>query len=489
MVLLIPVLLPVLGGALLALLPLENKKARNVYVEAVTLLTSAALFALILGGESYVCTPMHMTQSLAMKFRMDGLSRIFAALIAFLWPLATLYGFNYMEHESHEKRFFVFYLMSYGVTAGIATAANLFTLYVCYELLTLVTLPLVLHKMDAASVHAGRKYLYYSIGGAALAFIGMIFIMAWGYGGTEFVYGGVLNALRQEQHRNVLYLVYVLSFVGFGAKAALFPMQAWLPQVSVAPTPVTALLHAVAVVKAGAFAVIRMTYYSFGAQFLAGSWAQIVVICLSAFTIVYGSAMALKEQHLKRRLAWSTVSNLSYILLGAALMTQAGLTGALTHMLVHGVVKITLFFCVGAIMVRTGAEYVQEIRGFGRLMPVTCAAFVLAAAALVGVPPLPGFISKWNLATAAAQGGAMGIVGLAALIISAILTACYLFPVAVNMYFRPLNANMQISENANRDPDWRMKLPFVVLCVAMIALCFAAYPLTNWLSGIAGGLY
>lgn len=488
MILLLPVLLPILGGALLAVLPLEGRKSRSIYVEAITIVTSVVLFALVLGGGQYICTPMYMTQTLAMKFRMDGLSRVFSALIAFLWPLATLYGFSYMEHENHEKRFFVFYLMSYGVTAGIATAANLFTLYVCYELLTLVTLPLVLHKMDAASVHAGRKYLYYSIGGAALAFIGMIFVMVWGYGGTEFVYGGVLNATMKSQHRDILLLVYVLSFIGFGAKAALVPMQAWLPQVSVAPTPVTALLHAVAVVKAGAFAVIRMTYYSFGTEFLSGSWAQMAAIMLSAFTIVYGSAMALKEQHLKRRLAWSTVSNLSYILLGAALMSEAGLTGALTHMLVHGVVKITLFFCVGAVLVRTGAEYVQEVRGYGRLMPTTSATFALAAAALAGVPPLPGFMSKWNLATAASQGGAMGLIGLAALIISAILTACYLFPVVVNMYFRPLNASAQIAENANRDPDWRMKLPFAVLCVAIVALCFCSYSLTNWLAGIAGGL-
>lgn len=489
MILLLPVLLPILGGALLAALPLEDRKARSIYVEAVTLLTSVVLFALILSGGDYACTAMPMTETLSMKFRMDGLSRVFCGLIGFLWPLATLYGFNYMEHESHEKRFFVFYLISYGVTAGVATAANLFTMYICYELLTLVTLPLVLHKMDAASVHAGRKYLYYSIGGAALAFIGMIVILVWGVGATEFTFGGALNMNLVGRHRDVLLAVYLLSFVGFGAKAAVFPMQAWLPQVGVAPTPVTALLHAVAVVKAGAFAVIRMTYFSFGTEILAGTWAQYAAIALASFTIVYGSAMALKEQHLKRRLAWSTVSNLSYILLGAALMTPAGLTGALTHMLVHGVVKITLFFCVGAIMVRTGQEYVQGTRGMGKLMPVTAGSFLLASAALVGVPPLPGFMSKWNLATAAADGGAMGVVGAVALIISAILTACYLFPVAVNMYFRPLNESLHAAEGVNRDPDWRMKLPFVVLCVTIVALCFVTYPLTNWLSGVAGGLY
>lgn len=489
MILLLPVLLPILGGVLLAFLPLEDRKARSIYVETITVVTSVALFAMIFAGGAYTCTPMHMTPRLAMKFRMDGLSRVFCALIGFLWPLSTLYGFSYMEHESHEKRFFVYYLISYGVTAGIATAANLFTMYVCYELLTLATLPLVLHKMDAASVHAGRKYLYYSIGGASLAFIGLIFILTFGIGNTEFVFGGSLDPTLIGTRGNVLLFVYLLSFIGFGAKAAVLPMQAWLPSVSVAPTPVTALLHAVAVVKAGAFAVIRVTYYGFGAEFLSGTWAQKIAIGLAALTIVYGSAMALKEQHLKRRLAWSTVSNLSYILLGAALMTQAGLTGALTHMLVHGVVKITLFFCVGAVMVRTGQEYVQDVRGFAKIMPVTAATFALASAALVGVPPLPGFMSKWNLATAASAGGTMGLVGLVALVISAILTAFYLFPIVVNMYFRPLNASLMAQEHVNRDPDWRMKLPFGILCAAIIALSFCSYPITNWLAGIAGGLY
>jgi len=488
MIILLPVLLPIVGGALLALLPLEDRKARSIYVEAITVATSVVLFALIFGGKDYACVAMPMTDKLVMKFRMDGLGRVFSGLIAFLWPLATLYGFNYMEHEHHEKRFFVFYLISYGVTAGIASSANLFTMYVCYELLTLATLPLVLHKMDAASVHAGRKYLYYSIGGAALAFVGLVFIIVFGLVETEFHFGGVIPVGIAATKKDLLLWVYLLSFVGFGAKAAVFPMQAWLPQVGVAPTPVTALLHAVAVVKAGAFAVIRMTYYSFGADFLSDTWAQSVAIGLAALTIVYGSAMALREQHMKRRLAWSTVSNLSYILLGAALMTPAGLTGALTHMLVHGVVKITLFFCVGAVMVRTGQEYVQGVRGFGKLMPVTCGAFLLASAALVGVPPLPGFVSKWNLATAASEAGAMGVVGLGALIVSAILTACYLFPVVVNMYFRPQNASLHIAQGANRDPDWRMKLPFVLLCVTIVALGFTAYPLTNWLAGIAAGM-
>lgn len=485
--LLLPVLLPLVCGALLGVVPQRRPRLRALCTLGITLCTSALLLYCISQPALLSTPPLRMTQTLSLRFRADGLSRVFVLLIAVLWPLAMVYAFSYMEHEQNGRRFFAYYLMSYGVTAGIALSANLFTLYVCYELLTLVTLPLVLHKMDAASVHAGRKYLYYSIGGAALAFIGLVCIMAWGYGGTEFRYGGVLGVVMQNRYRNVLYFVYVLSFVGFGAKAALVPMQSWLPQVSVAPTPVTALLHAVAVVKAGAFAVIRVTYYAFGSQFLSGSWAQLLCVGLSAATIVYGSVMACKEQHLKRRLAWSTVSNLSYILLGAALLTQAGLAGALTHMLVHGVVKITLFFCVGAIMVRTGVEYIQDVRGFARLMPKTCFVFLVASCALVGVAPLPGFVSKWSLAKACVEAGPMGVVGLCALIVSAVLTAVYLFPVVVGMYLRPLNESLHAREGVNRDPDMRMLVPFGLLLVAMGVLCVEAAPLTRWLLQVAGG--
>ena len=381
--------------------------------------------------------------------------------------------------------------MSYGITAGIALSGNLFTLYAFYELLTLITLPLVIHKMDAASIHAGRIYLYYSISGAALAFIGMIFILTYGANPTtEFVYGGVLDMTRIGENKDLLLAVFVMSFIGFGAKAAIFPMHHWLPTVSVAPTPVTALLHAVAVVKAGAFAIIRIIYYSFGVDFLRGTWAQAVAMGLAMFTIVYGSAMAVKEQHFKRRLAYSTVSNLSYIVFGATLMTPAGLTGALTHMLFHGVMKITLFFCAGAVLVQTEREYVQDLRGFGRIMPFTFGVFTIASMALVGVPPLMGFVSKWNLATAAASAGQFEAgLGVAALIISAILTAVYLFTIVVNALCMPLNESAAGLAGRNFDPGWRMKLPLALLTAAIVVLGVASVPLVRFLSGVAAGLY
>ncbi len=490
-ILLLPILLPIFAGALMPRLNFQSRKARSIYVEAATIINSVILLCLIFSGKDFACSPLQMTDSLSISLKMDGLSRVFCALIAVLWPLAALYAFEYMAHEGGENRFFAFYTMSYGVTAGIATSGNLFTMYAFYELLTLVTLPLVAHKLDAKSIHAGRRYLYYSISGAALAFIGLIFIMTYGTDtSTAFRLGGVLDPAKIGQHVNLPLLVFVMTFIGFGAKAAVFPMHGWLPVVSVAPTPVTALLHAVAVVKSGAFAIIRIIYYSFGTDYLHGTWAQLIVVLLSAFTIAYGSIMAVREHHLKRRLAYSTISNLSYILLGAALMTPAGLTGALTHMIFHGVMKITLFFCAGAILVKTEQEYNQELRGFSKVMPMTVCVFTIAALALVGVPPLIGFTSKWNLATAAvADGQWFSYIGMGALIVSAILTAVYLFTVIVPAYMMPVNDSLGSLANERRDPGMCMKLPFVLLIVMIIVLSLYSLPVVEWLSGVANGLY
>ena len=491
MLLLLPVLIPVVGGLTVGLGAFRGRLIRSIFIEAVTLATSALLAWLIVNGQGMTLHALRLTENLTIVFHIDGLTRVFSGLIAFLWPLATLYAFEYMEHESRESTFFAYYLMSYGVTVGIALSGNLFTLYAFYELLTLITLPLVLHKMDATSNRAGRMYLYYSISGAALAFIGMIFVLTYATNpSTAFIYGGVINSARVAGNKDLLLAVFLMSFVGFGVKAAIFPLHHWLPTVSVAPTPVTALLHAVAVVKAGAFAIIRLIYYSFGAHFLRGTWAQYAAMALAMFTIVYGSAMAVKEQHFKRRLAYSTVSNLSYVVFGATLMTPAGLAGSLTHMLFHGVMKITLFFCAGAVLVQTEREYVQDLRGFGRVMPFTFGVFTVAAMALVGVPPLAGFISKWNLATAAASSGqGLAYVGVGALIVSAILTAVYLFTVVVTAQFMPLNASSAALAGRKLDPGWRMKLPLAVLTVAIVALGVWSVPLVQFLLRVASGLY
>ncbi len=277
--------LPILGAAAIPLLPFRSRKEMLWYIEAVVLLTSAIVGGLLLGGKTEVFHVVHFVQNLSISFKIDGMSMVFAGLVALLWPLATLYAFEYMSHEQNEKSFFLFYVMTYGVTLGIAFASDVLSMYFFYELLTLVTVPLVMHTQTREAILAVRRYLYYSIGGAAFAMMGMIFVIV--YGNTcEFQLGGVFSPVGMLRHGDLLLWIYFFSFMGFGVKAAVWPVSSWLPQAGVAPTPVTALLHAVAVVNAGAFAIIRLTYYSFGTDFLRGTWVQTACMAIAMFTIV-----------------------------------------------------------------------------------------------------------------------------------------------------------------------------------------------------------
>jgi multicomponent Na+:H+ antiporter subunit D len=338
--------------------------------------------------------------------------------------------------------------------------------------MTLSTLPLVMHSMDEKARYAGRKYLSYSISGAALAFIGIVFLL--NYGTTlNFTYGGVLDPSLVRGNEYVLRWIFVLAFFGFGVKAAIFPFHGWLPDASVAPTPVTALLHAVAVVKAGVFAVMRLIYYGYGADFARGSFAQNIVMTAAIISIVYGSARALRTPHLKRRLAFSTVSNLSYILFSFTLMTPAGLVGGLTHLVYHAFIKITLFSCAGAIIQKAGKEYVYQLEGLSRSMPIVFGVFTLSSVALMGVPPLGGFAGKWMIATAAAETGSpLAYAGIAALILSTLLTALYMMTIVVRAYF-PVGTVDCDSLRWIHDPNHLMTVPLVTLTASgvLLALC------------------
>lgn len=484
----VAVFLPIAAGAAMLAVRFKTRRAREFAVEGVTLLTSLLVLLCLLSGDDQAHTLFYLTKTVPIAFMLDGVGSVFTALVAFLWPLATLYAFEYMEHEGGEDHFFALYTITYGVTLGISMAANLMTLYVFYEFLTLSTLPLVMHGTRPEAIRAGHQYMMYSFFGAALAFIGVMLVTVFGHGGA-FVMGGVLGEAFGAAHPFATQLGYLCMFVGFGVKAAVFPMHAWLPSASVAPTPVTALLHAVAVVKAGAFAIIRMTYFSVGAQLLRGTAAQAVAIALASITIVFGSTMAVREHHFKRRLAYSTVSNLSYIVLAASLMTAAGLAAGLSHMLFHALIKITLFYCAGAVLVKTGRTQVESLRGLHRAMPFICAVYTVGALALMGTPGLPGFVSKWLIGSAAIERGqVMGYVALAALLISAVLTAIYLMSVAFSMYFRPLEEGGGVSAGVRCDPSWKMKLPLLVLIAAILLCGLFSNPIVERLTAIAAGV-
>lgn len=486
MLMLLAILLPMAAGAfLIAWRPRERRARQDYVIGAACAAAALALGAVFtLRGEDPLLL-LNMGNGLSIAFRVDGLSCVFAALVSVLWPLACLYAVEYMSREGGENRFFAFYLASFGVTLGIAFSGNVLTMYLFYELLTLATLPLVMHSMDGKARYAGRVYLTYSMCGAALGFIAMVLMIE--HGALFFQFGG--SVVVPAGKENTLRAAYVLGFFGFGVKAAVFPGHKWLLRASVAPTPVTALLHAVAVVKAGAFAVTRLTWYGYGPELLRGSWCQYLVMGAALFTIVYGSSKALRTQHLKRRLAWSTISNLSYILLGITTLTAAGLAAALTHMVFHAVLKITLFFCVGAVHYQLHRDFVPDVEGCGVLMPVVFGCFAAAALGLMGVPPLAGFSSKWLLATAAVgMGDRAGLLGAAALIISALLTALYLMEIVLLAFFPRQNRQLtvRVPKRARRDPGPRMTVPLVVLAGGSVALGLGAGRLWEIITGLVG---
>ncbi len=460
----IPVFLPIVMGFFGYLIKFKSEKLRRLYYSAVICATSIFVWILILRVDGGTFTLLRFTDYLEFSLRFDGAGKVFAGLSSALWPLTMVYAFDYMGHEKHKGMFWCFFTVSFGVTMGIAMASNLLTMYLFYEMLTLATIPLVIHGMNRESYHAGRKYMIYSFGGAAFAFIALAFLISIGL--ADFSYGGMLH--NYFGNKDVILMLYTVAFIGFGVKAAIFPLHGWLPTASIAPTPVTALLHSVAVVKAGAFAVIRLTYYTFGTEVLRGTWAQYFVLCLTALTIVYGSAKALKQNHFKRRLAYSTVANLSYILFAIALMNESGLLAAMFHMVSHSFIKIVAFFAAGAVLHYTGKQYVRELEGIGQRMPVTFASFTVSALALTGIPPLNGFASKWYILTAATEDGNIWTyIGMAALIISALLTAIYMFSIVIKAYFPRKNKDQC---QGVKEAGALMTVPMVLISLCSIVM-------------------
>ncbi len=485
---LVAILLPVIGGIAVALLPFKKQKHMFLCIESFMLVASVIVWWLLLGGKTEVFHVVHFVHDLSISFKIDGLTMVFAGLVSVLWPLATLYAFEYMEHHNHKKSFFMFYSIAYGVTLGMAFASDMMTMYFFYELLTLSTIPLVMHTLKREAILATRKYMYYSLGGAAFALMGIIFLLV--YGDTlEFTLGGVLSAEAIADKGPLLLWIYLFAFMGFGVKAAIWPLSSWLPQAGVAPTPVTALLHAVAVVKAGVFAIARLTYYSFGTEFLRGTWVQYVVMGIAMFTIVYGCSKALKETHIKRRLAYSTVSNLAYIIFGITIMTPLGLVGALCHLVCHAVMKICSFMCAGAFMHQTGKSYIHDMDGMGKKMPIVFGCFAVSGLGLMGVPGLAGFISKWNLAHAAVESeNPLAYVGIACLLVSALLTAIYMMSIVMRAFFP--KAGFEVSKTKEiTDPGWKMCVPIIICAIGNMLLGLFSQPLIQFFMDIAAGKY
>jgi formate hydrogenlyase subunit 3/multisubunit Na+/H+ antiporter MnhD subunit len=391
----------------------------------------------------------------------DSLALLFVTLSAALWLVTTVYAIGYLEHSPNRTRFFSFFSFCVTATTGLAMAGDLFTFVIFYEALTWTTYPLVVHRGSRAAIRAGRLYLIYTLTAGAVLILGAVALQALA-GTVDFATGGALDPEAVAATPVRYTTVFLLLLAGFAVKAALFPVHGWLPIAMVAPAPVSALLHAVAVVKAGAFGVIRLLHSVFGIQVATELGMAQLVAGLAAFTIIYGSLRALGQDDLKRLLAFSTVSQLSYIALGAALLTPAAHIGGIVHLVHQGIMKITLFFCAGLLAETLGIKKVSEMKGVARRMPLTMLCFTVAALGMIGLPPIAGFLSKWYLATGGLQAGALWVIPV--LLGSSLLNAAYFLPVIRTAWFDdPDRGWSDVGRGRGWwEADWRLILPTLI---------------------------
>lgn len=464
-------LLPMLSGLFLLFFQgkLKNRTLKCILIFLVMALT-AGLTVRLMCFENYQFVLWHLTDKLDILVRMDNMTRLFAGMTVTAWTLGGVFAFEYMKHEEKEDRYFGFYLIVMGVLIGLDHAGNLITLYLFFELMTLSSLPLVLHTLTHDAVMAGLKYLFYSVAGAFLALFGIFYLYAHG-AGLPFCEGGYLMVLdAYSGSGKMTLLVLMLMIVGFGTKAGMFPLHGWLPTAHpVAPAPASAVLSGI-ITKSGVLAIIRVVFYAVGADALRGSWVQYTWMTLALITVFMGSMMAYKEQVLKKRLAYSTVSQVSYILFGLSVLNQDGMVGALSHFVFHSVVKDCLFLVAGVIIYKTGKKTVKELTGIGKEMPITMWCFTLVSITLVGIPPTSGFISKWYLAEGSLQTGIGGYAwfGPMVLLLSAMLTAGYLLPISIQSFFPGEGYHYQ--ELRKKEPNLLMLIPMLLFTAAAVVL-------------------
>ena len=468
--LLIAILLPFLAGALLRLLPKLTYRAIQVYTAAATLMTSFLVWALLLRAPHDALSLLRVSDALSLTLRLDGAGTFFVGIVATLWPLTALYAFSYMQKLPNEQSFFGFFTMAYGATLGVGLSGNLLTLLLCNVLLTLTTAPMIRHTGSEQAKKASRLYLLLIGAGLLLATSAILYLTPYGAAGS-FASGGLLH--RSDTLTQVF---FVLGFVGFGANAAIVPLHFWLPNAACAPSPVTALLNDVTVANVGVFAILRLTRCCFDPLLLQGSAAQYAVMSLAMLTMLTGAVMAVKEQHWKRRLAWSTMANISYILFAISLLTKEGATAGLVHMAFHANVKILAIFCAGAVLHRTGQELVSRLEGLGAKMPLTFGCFTLASLALIGIPPFSGFFSKWGILVAAAATGEWpAYLGAGMILLAALHAAVYMLTTVVRAWFPRKGV---LCPEAS-EVGWRMAVPMAVLACGIVCCTVFAQPIMD----------
>lgn len=472
-----------LPGLVIFLLNERNHRLRaflNLTGAAIKLVLVGIMIMGVASGQHYE-SRLTLLPGMDLVLNADALSVLFVTLSSVLWFVTTIYAIGYLEGSAHRRRFFGFFSLCVSATMGIAMAGNMLTFLIFYEFLTLATYPLVVHRGSAEALQAGRAYLGYTLSGGALLLLGVAWLRTVA-GPLDFTETGIL-ASRQDLNPATLSIIFALLIAGLGVKAALVPFHGWLPKAMVAPAPVSALLHAVAVVKAGAFGIVRVVYDVYGVEFTARLELLTPLATLAAITIIYGSVKALYQDELKKRLAYSTVSQVAYIALGGALFGPTASIGGIVHLVHQGIMKITLFFCAGNLDKAQGIHYVQQMNGLGKCMPLTMIAFTIAALGMIGMPPLAGFFSKWYLGSGGLETGQPWVI--IVLIASSLLNAGYFLPVLYRVWFLPPEGGMPVRQHGTGrlEMHWMLLLPPLItasLVVLVGLLANAPFSPLEW---------
>lgn len=484
-ILLSAIAVPLIGAIIIALSGHSQNLRDSLMVAGATLgfITVLCLLPSVLAGNPPKASVIEIMPGLELSFAIEPLGMVFALVASGLWILTSIYGIGYMRgaEEKHQTRFFACFSIAIFAALGIAFAANMFTLFIFYEVLSISTYPLVAHKGDELARKGARTYLALLIGTSIGLMLPAMLVVWYMTGTLDFTPGGILEG---KVERGVGAVLLLLFMFGIG-KAALMPFHRWLPSAMVAPTPVSALLHAVAVVKAGVFTVLKVSIYLFGLEYLKELWSNDVIMWVAAFSLIAASLVAMQKTNLKARLAYSTVSQLSYITLGAMLASELSIVGGGLHIVMHAFGKITLFFCAGAIYVAAHKTEIPEMDGLARKMPVTMGAFLIGALSVIGAPPLGGFWSKWNLMLGAVD--AQHSIMIAVFLLSTLLNIAYLLPPVIRAFL--LKPAQSDGEPGIQEAPLFCLVPLTLTALGALCLFFLADPIRTFIGSIfPGGL-
>ena len=471
LLLLLTIFIPIIFGAVLLIAPKKISYNTLCQYTGAVLLVSILLIVLSLLkiNSDAPFNVFAFNESLLIAFKLDSVGKLFALVMGVVWVCVGFFSFEYMKHEKNHQRYFGVYLMVLGILMGLCFAGNLTTYYAFYEFMTIGSFAMVLHNQSREAIMAGLKYLFYSFAGAYMVLFGFYFVHQYAADKTmAFSMGGILESNNEK----VILISLLLMILGFSVKAGMFPMHGWLPTAHpVAPAPASAALSAI-IVKSGVLGIIRVIFYIFGADIFVGSYVQKVVLILSLITVFMGSMLAYKEKVLKKRLAYSTVSQVSYILFGIFVINDTAFNGALIHVGAHAAIKSTLFLCAGAIIYITGCTRVSELKGIGKKMPIMLWCYTIVSLGLIGIPPFGGFASKWYLGIGALDSNipVFSWLGPVVLLISALLTAGYLLPITIDGFLPGKDFEENEATKKAHEPNAMMLIPIIILTTLSVII-------------------